>query len=117
MELKTMKKLKFRHNLVKLILHREKITTWRLFDDKDLKIGDTLEFIDSETNQKFAEAEILEVKEKELGKVESSDFEGHEKYESRANMISHYRQYYGNKVTQKTIVKIIKFRLPENTRI
>jgi hypothetical protein len=41
-----MKKLKFRHHLVKEIVTGSKTVTWRLFDDKDLQVGDELELID-----------------------------------------------------------------------
>ena len=35
-----MKTLKFRKELSELILKKEKTTTWRIFDDKDIKQGD-----------------------------------------------------------------------------
>ena len=54
-----MKTLKFRHHLVKEILVGRKTTTWRLFDDKDLSVGDPLELLDWESGKKFAEAEIV----------------------------------------------------------
>lgn len=59
-----MKKLKFANNLIHLILSGEKTSTWRLFDDKSLEIKDKLDFLDSEKEKKFAEAEIIEVREK-----------------------------------------------------
>lgn len=40
-----MKTLKFRSHLADLILKGEKDVTWRLFDDKDLTIGDQLELL------------------------------------------------------------------------
>jgi hypothetical protein len=51
-----MKTLKFAANLVPLILSGEKTSTWRLFDDKDLQVGDELEFINKNTNTTFASA-------------------------------------------------------------
>ena len=38
-----MKVLKFREYLVPLVLSGEKDSTWRLFDDKDLSVGDEIE--------------------------------------------------------------------------
>lgn len=106
-----MKTLKFRPHLVKEILEGRKTITWRLFDDKDLKVGDRLEFLSSEILEKFAEAEITEIKEKKLGEIEDSDYEGHERYSSQKEMINHYRNYYGNKVNLDSVVKIIRFKI------
>ncbi len=106
-----MKKLKFRHHLAEEIIAGRKTVTWRLFDDKDLKVGDELELLDWESGEKFAEAEILKVREKRLGEIEEKDFEGHEKFESKEEMLETYRKYYGDKVDWNTIVKIIEFKL------
>lgn len=106
-----MKKLKFRHNLVELILDGTKTVTWRLFDDKDLKVGDQLEFVDYENGEKFVEAEITRVREKKLGQIEESDFEGHEKFKDTDDMLQHYREYYGDGVTTDTIIKMIDYKV------
>jgi len=106
-----MKTLKFRHHLADEILAGRKTITWRLFDDKDLKLGDKIELLYWETKEKFADAEIIEVREKKLGEIEEKDFEGHEKFENREEMLETYRKYYGDKVDWNTAVKIIKFKL------
>lgn len=108
---KPMKTLKFRHHLADEILAGRKTITWRLFDDKDLKLGDKVELLYWETKEKFADAEIIEVREKKLGEIEEKDFEGHEKFENREEMLETYRKYYGDKVDWNTAVKIIKFKL------
>lgn len=106
-----MKTLKFDHVLVKEILEGRKTATWRLFDDKDLKIGDELELIDSDTKEKFADAKIVKIREKRLGEIEEKDFAGHEKFASKGEMLATYQKYYGDKVNWDTIVKIIEFKL------
>lgn len=106
-----MKTLKFRQDLVKEIMEDRKTSTWRLFDDKDLSVGDKLDFVDWESGKKFAEAEITNVKVKNLGEIEESDFLGHEKYISTEDMLEHYRQYYGDRVAIETPVKIIDFKI------
>jgi uncharacterized LabA/DUF88 family protein len=108
------KTLKFESSLVDLILSGKKDTTWRLFDDKDLRLGDLLNFQVSDTGKDFAKAKIVEVKEKKLGELEEVDYEGHEKYESKDQMLKQYKIYYGNKVDINTVVKIIKFELKTN---
>ena len=106
-----MKTLKFAHNLVGKILDGSKMVTWRLFDDKDLGMGDQLEFIDSDSGEKFAEAEITNVHEKKLREVQERDFEGHEKYKNKEEMLETYRRYYGDKVSWDAVIKIIEFKL------
>jgi len=109
---RNIKTLKFAHNLVEKILCGTKTVTWRLFDDKNLTAGDRLEFVDSDTGKKFAEAEIIKVREKKLGEVEENDFEGHERYEDNNEMLRTYKRYYGERADWNTVVKIIEFKLP-----
>jgi len=106
-----MKTLKFRHHLAEEIIAGRKTVTWRLFDDKDLKVGDKVELLYWETKEKFADAEIINIREKKLGEIEEKDFEGHEKFESKDKMLETYRKYYGDKVDWNAVVKIIEFKL------
>ncbi len=105
------KQIKFREHLIPFILSGEKDATWRLLDDKDLQVGDELEFLNWATKEKFAEGTILAVKETTLGKLIEKDFDGHEKFESDKAMYRHYRELYGDKVGPDTPLKIIKFKL------
>jgi hypothetical protein len=111
LKMKTIKTLKFRHNLALLILNGKKTVTWRLFDDKNLNVGDGLEFIEWESRKKFANVIITNVYEKTLGNIEENDFKGHEKFESKDKMLENYKNFYGDKVTWDTIVKIISFKV------
>lgn len=106
-----MKTLKFMPNLVPLILSGAKKCTWRLFDDKDLKKEDKLILINKETGIEFAKAVITKVKEKRLGDLNDSDYDGHERFENEEKMYETYKSYYGDKVTSDTIIKIIDFNL------
>ena len=109
-----MKTLKFKDYLVQKILDGSKVITWRLFDDKNLQIGDELLFVNSASGKKFAEAEIIGVREKKLSEIKEADFEeGHEKYKSQEDMLAHYRDYYGDKVNLNSVIKIVKFKLLE----
>lgn len=107
------KKIKFRDFLAVLILKGEKVSTWRLFDDKDLQTGDKVDLINWNTGEKFAEAELTNVQEKQMGQLEPADFDGHEKFDSEEGMYKNYRTYYGDHVGPETIVKIIHFQLKE----
>jgi hypothetical protein len=106
-----MKTLKFRPNLVELILTGKKTVTWRLLDDKNLTVGDELEFVNKGTMEKFASAVIVGIREKRLGDIAGDDFEGHETYESRDDMFKEMVKNYGDKINGDTIVKIVEFKL------
>jgi hypothetical protein len=104
-----MKTLKFEPKLCELILSGTKTSTWRLFDDKDLKTGDILQFINKDTREIFGTAAITDLYVKTLGTLEDKDWIGHERYQNEEVMYQAYRRYYGDKVNENTEVKIIRF--------
>lgn len=106
-----MKKLKFHSNLKERILSGEKTSTWRLFDDKNLTMGDELLFAVTETGEEFAIAQIVSVRETILGLLTKEDRAGHETYTSDSEMFKQYERYYNRPVDKNTIVKIVKFRI------
>lgn len=85
-----MKTLKFFSHLVNKILIGEKTSTMRLFDDKDLTVGDELIFINTETGEKFGEAEITSIKIKTLGSLTDDDCFGNGKFSSKEEMYEIY---------------------------
>lgn len=109
-----MKTLKFAPELCTQILEGTKTSTWRLFDDKDLQTGDTLQFLNKETLQPFGVAKITSLHTKTLGTLDDGDWEGHERFNSDEEMYATYKKYYGNHVTPDTEVKIIHFNFEEN---
>ncbi len=104
-----MKSLKFMPSLAQMILQGEKTITWRLFDDKDLKVGDELTFINKATLEPFGTAVITSLHTKTLGTLTDEDWVGHEKFPSNEAMYANYRNFYGDKVNEDTEVKIIAF--------
>lgn len=70
-----------------------------------------VELIEWESGKEFAEAEIMDMREKRLGEIGEADFEGHEKFESKEAMLEEYKKYYGDRVTMDTPVKMIRFKL------
>lgn len=105
------KTLKFKPHLVDLILSGAKTTTWRLFDDKDLQVGDEIDIVNSETKEAVAHAVLTHVRVKPLGEVNDADYAGHEKYESQEVMLAHFRDYYGDAVSPETELKVVDFTL------
>lgn len=106
-----MKTLKFIEKLSRFILNGKKTTSWRCFDDKEISAGEIFTFIIKETGKEFAKARIIEVYEKEFGKITGKDKEGHEKFSSDKEIYETYSRYYNKKITPKTKVKIVKFEL------
>jgi len=105
------KKLKFEEELVPLILNGQKTTTFRLYDDKNVQDGDHLILYDKHNGEEIARADVILVYEKKFGDLEEEDFKGHEKYESLETMREKFQAYYGEKVNDETMVKIIRFDL------
>lgn len=106
-----MKTLKFRKSLSELILQRKKDATWRLFDDKNLSVGDVVSFLVWETKEEFAKAKLVKVKETALGELADEDWDGHEKFSSDEEMYKTYSKYYNRQVDKNSLIKIIKFEL------
>jgi hypothetical protein len=104
-----MKTLKFTPQLCEQILLGKKTSTWRLFDDKDLREGDALVLLNKETLETIGTAVITTLYKKTLGSLEESDWTGHERFSSEEEMYVTYRKYYGDAVDQNTEVKIISF--------
>lgn len=105
------KKLKFAAPLVPLVLNGSKNSTWRLWDDKDLQTGDTVDFTEHTTQKVFASGTLTKVIEKPLGAITEEDKSGHETFGTDAEMYTTYTNYYGKPVGKDTLVKIIWFKL------
>jgi hypothetical protein len=106
-----MKTLKFDSILADLILKGEKTSTWRLFDDKDLKAGDDITLIRRPKLEPFAKANITRVIEKPLGRLTDDDKDGHERYGSEDEMYQTLQGYYEHPIDSKTPVKVIHFKI------
>ena len=108
-----MKKLKFSEPLPELILKKEKDTTWRINDEKELSTGDELSLCHN-SGEEFARAVVLWIKETTFENLTNEDYGGHEKFKSEEEMYATYSQYYKIEVTPQTKVKVIKFKLVNN---
>lgn len=106
-----MKTLKFRQKLSELVLAKEKDTTWRLFDDKDLSPEDIVSLLIWETLKEFSKARIISVKETIFRKLAAEDWKGHESFSSEEERYKTYSKYYNKQVTKDSPLKIIKFEL------
>jgi ribonuclease HI len=110
-----MKTLKFDHDFAQQIAAGNKTSTWRLYDDKDLSVNDTIKIIDKVNPDSLSSWEVIgqgkvsQIIEKKLGDVTDQDMAGHEPFSSKEEMLDTYRQRYGDRVTLDTPVKIVYF--------
>lgn len=108
--MRNIKRLKFAEPLPNLILAGKKNTTWRIDDDKDISINDSLSLCDIE-GKEFAKAKVKWVKMTKFQYLSQEDKEGHEPFKSDEEMYETYSRYYNTKVTKETEVKVIKFEM------
>ena len=112
-----MKQLKFNHDLAELIRLGTKTSTFRMYDDKDLSVNDSVELLDKvdpdnpATWVPIGKARIDRILEKRLGEVDEVDLKKHESFNSREEMLRTYRSYYGEQVTFDTPIKVVEFSL------
>ncbi|NTV44132.1 MAG: ASCH domain-containing protein [Candidatus Yonathbacteria bacterium] len=102
------KTLKFRQTLADMMLAGEKDTTWRLFDDKDISVGDVCDLLVSETREPFAIGTVTSVRETTFAALLPEDWDGHERYDTDEAMYAAYTDYYKQPVGPNTPLKIIK---------
>jgi hypothetical protein len=106
-----MKTLKLKPWMISDLLQGKKTKTWRMFDEKNLSTGDEIQFINADTDEPIAIAVVTEVKEKKFGDIVDADFDGHNPYPSRENMLETYRGYYGERVNWSTLIKMLTFEV------
>ena len=70
-----------------------------------------MEFVNRDTNDVFAHAQLISVEEKRLGEITPTDTQGHESFLSQKEMYTRYADYYHCPVNPGTRVKIVRFRL------
>ena len=103
--------LKFAPELIPSILNGEKTSTWRINDEKKLTKGDHLSLVNKQTLQEFSKAVIVQVREILFQDLTKQDKDLHESYSSPSEMYITYSTYYGIIVNEKTVLKIIRFKL------
>ncbi len=106
-----MKVIKFRTNLVPLVLSGVKTSTWRLFDDKNLAEDDKIALQEFGADEHFAKAKITKVVERKFKDLSTEDRIGHEGYNDDIEMYRTYSGYYKTDVGPDTHLKIIRFEL------
>ncbi len=109
-----MKTLKLNHEEAQLQLAASSGATWRLFDDKDIRVNDVLTLVDKreaspESWAVIGKATVNYIVEKRLADVSDDDLRRSNGYANKDEMFRILRTYYGEHVTWKTPVKIIHY--------
>ena len=118
-----MKVIKLDHASALSMMSGKKRSTWRMFDDKQLAVGDTIQLIDKvdpedeSTWHTIGCGVINIVIEKRIRDITESDYEGHEEYVSHEEIVEQFKHYYGDSVTIDTPLKIVQFSLVDCERV
>lgn len=119
--MKKSKTLKLSHQFADEIRSGTHLVTWRLYDDKDLRVDDHVELIDKVDSTDpaswdvFATVIIDTVIEKRLADVTEAELTSNFGDRSREDVLTLLRSYYGRDVTWQTPVKIVHFHLVKDT--
>lgn len=108
-----MKILKLNHKEAQQILQGKR-TTWRLFDDKDLSVNDSVQLIDKVLPQdqtswkRIGIARITKIVQKQLGQSTPHEYT-QEGYKSEKEMLATHSEFYDTEVSGEVPVKVIYF--------
>lgn len=110
-----MKQLKFEHKYATAIKSQLKTATFRVNDDKDLRVGDEIELVDkvdSDHPVSWQIPGILEIT--ELSSVSFSDLGNKhlargEEFGSKDEMLRTFRRYYGEHIQEDTPILVVSF--------
>jgi ribonuclease HI len=109
------KQIKFEHQPASNIANGSKTATFRFFDDKNIRVGDTLEVVDKVQRdnpaswQRLGTIQVTEVLEKLVKDLQAGDWVGHEQYDTTEAFLQVMQDYYTTQIGQDTPVKIVRF--------
>jgi ribonuclease HI len=116
-----MKTLKFDHTEAQLVLQGRAVATARLFDEKDLSVGDEVRFIDKVTPAReeawrvFGRGRVMRIIEKPLRDLSAED-RGALGVENNDDIFTAFAAIYGAVVKNDTVAKIIYFDFTADTK-
>ncbi len=110
-----MKQLKFEHQFAKAIKDGLKTATFRVNDDKDLRVGDIVELVDKVEGDKPTTWEIpgkLKIENMQLiplSELTEDQLSQAESFDSIDEMVQTFRRFYGEHVSMSTPILVLKF--------
>jgi len=87
-----MEKLGFHESVVPQVFDG-KICTWRLRDHK-LKVGDVVNFENSQTREIFGQGEITKIEKTTVGEIDLNDKTHYKTYKNRQELIGALKNHY-----------------------
>lgn len=111
-----MKKLKFNHPYVEDIKAGSKTATFRVNDDKDIQVGDRIAIVDKvkedypTTWEVPGEIQVESIEKRALGTLTKENFSSAESFDSVDEMLTVFKRFYGEHISEDTTVSIIFFR-------
>lgn len=110
-----MKQLKFEHQFAEAIKLGTKCATFRVNDDKDLRIGDTVQLVDKVDRDRPktwiipGELMIASVVSIALGDLTKDQMEQAESFDGPEEMLQTFRRFYGEHITMTTPILVLAF--------
>lgn len=93
-----------------------KISTWRLRDHK-LKVGDVVNFENSQTREIFGQGEITKVIETTVGEIDLQDKSHYKTYETRRELIDAFKKHNPSyNITESTPVYAYTYKFTEKRK-
>lgn len=110
-----MKQLKFNHEYAKAIVAGQKTATFRVSDDKDLRVGDSIQLVDKlETDLPVrwtipGELRIINIDQTRLADLSKDQLSEGEEFSNTQEMVQTFRRFYGDQVSEDTLVMVVHF--------
>jgi ribonuclease HI len=104
-----MKNLKFTPDQIPEIEIGNINTTIRLFDDKNLEVGDFIQFVNSETGGNFGYGIIEQVTQKRLSSLETIEKRFAKVCQNDRELLVTLHEFYGPNVTLDTVARVVRF--------
>lgn len=110
-----MKQLKFEHTFAEAIKAGIKTATFRVNDDKDIRVGDVLQLVDKVDGSHpttwliTGELTITTIQAVPLEELSKDQISRAESFDSLDEMLQTFRRFYGEHITMSTLVLVLYF--------
>ncbi|MCX6721630.1 MAG: hypothetical protein NTY04_00320 [Candidatus Staskawiczbacteria bacterium] len=109
-------KIGFHESVVPEVLDG-KTTTWRIRDHK-LKVGDVVDFKNSQTGEIFGTGEITKVEVTTVGKIDLNDKTHYKTYKNRQELINAFKRHNpSHEITESTPIYAYTYRCTPREKV
>ena len=111
--MKLREKMGFHESVVPEVLDG-KICTWRIRDHK-LRVGDVVDFENSQTGKIFGQGEIIKVVKTNVGEIDLNDKAHYKTYKTRQELIDAFKRHNPSyEITESTPVYSYTYKFSKN---